>query len=63
MSMTTDCLLEQQIADSPEKCPDCKINWDDKFYDYCPKHQAEMENQVSQLENEWILGWAFAARS
>ncbi len=43
MSMTKRELDEINEAASPAKCPDCKFNWDDKFYVYCPKHQAEAE--------------------
>ncbi len=43
MGASKNDLIKQQIEDSPAKCPNCKFNWDDKFYEYCPKHQAELE--------------------
>lgn len=48
MSLTKNELFKQIEAESPAKCADCKFNWDDKFYVYCPKH----EEQQRQIEAE-----------
>jgi hypothetical protein len=42
-------LLEQQIAESPEKCKDCSFDWDSKFYILCSRHQEEAERHYEPL--------------
>jgi len=44
MALTKRMLDEQNEQNAPINCPNCKINYDDKFIDYCPKHLAEMDN-------------------
>lgn len=43
MGYTKNQLIEKQVAESPANCPDCKVNYDDKFIEYCEKHTKELE--------------------
>lgn len=49
MSMTTNELLrgqEIELARSRETCG-CTFNWDDKFWELCEKHLAELDEQMT----------------
>ena len=51
MSLGKRLLDEQNEQSSPSKCPNCKINWDDKFYDYCEEH---IEDALEQEERRQL---------
>lgn len=44
-----DKLNEQN---SPGKCLDCKWNFDDRFFELCPRHEREAELEISRYYHE-----------
>lgn len=57
MSLTKRAMeadAENRLKKEKETCG-CKFNWDDKFEELCPKHQAEADGQAEREYAE-IMG-------
>ena len=49
MSLIKQYLDEVNTRNSAMNCPNCKVNYDDKFIEtYCPKHADEAEEEFNQ---------------
>ena len=41
MSLTKRELEKDFEKNSPAQCPNCRYEWNDKFYIYCAEHERE----------------------
>lgn len=57
MGMTKHELDKEIEANSVTRCPNCKYNYDSKFWELCEHHQTEIAEQDAQDQAfyHWLM--------